>query len=120
MQGTRLPDGFDTTIPALQALGYEHTPKGSYWKDRDGTWSVFTPNGRLGSIAKHTVIEHEDGTITVSPSILVYPTEAPTRTDEERRAMQRQYGWTDEETGFALDSRPGWHGWLERGVWREC
>jgi hypothetical protein len=45
--------------------------------------------GRLGP--DHTVTEHEDGTITVSPSI--------------------------------LDERPGcgtYHGWLERGVWRDA
>lgn len=30
-----------------------------------------TPNGHLGNLAAHDVTEHEDGTITVSPSILV-------------------------------------------------
>jgi hypothetical protein len=38
----------------------------------------------------HTIVEHEDGTITVSPSILV--------------------------TG---SHGKQWHGYLERGVWRE-
>ncbi|MBE3065619.1 MAG: hypothetical protein IMZ54_02410 [Acidobacteria bacterium] len=54
-------------------------------------WMACTPNGHLGNLANHTVIEHEDGTITVSPSILVV-------------------GTKDE----AL-----WHGFLEHGVWRE-
>ena len=35
------------------------------------TWMVRTPNGHLGNLGKHEVEEHEDGTITVSPSILV-------------------------------------------------
>jgi hypothetical protein len=35
------------------------------------TWYCVTPDGQLGSLRNHEVIEHEDGTITVSPSILV-------------------------------------------------
>lgn len=60
---------------------------------RDGvsTWMVRTPNGHLGDLAAHDVVEHEDGTITVSPSILV-----------------------SDGTGEL------WHGYLERGEWREC
>jgi hypothetical protein len=58
----------------------------------NGQWFACTPSGDLANLARHAVTEHEDGTITVSPSILV--------------------------------SRPGgvqlWHGWLERGIWREA
>ena len=43
-----------------------------------------------GSLGNHTVVEHEDGTITVSPSILI----------GGHHGKQ-------------------WHGYLERGVWRE-
>lgn len=39
------------------------------------------------------MVEHEDGTITISPSIHLHPT--------------------------PNGSRSGWHGFLERGVWRE-
>lgn len=39
--------------------------------DGKRTWMVRTPNGHLGNLAAHDVTEHEDGTITVSPSILV-------------------------------------------------
>lgn len=65
---------------------------GSYGKDASGEWWCTCPNdahltGRLG---KHTVVENEDGTITVSPSILVEH-------------------W----------SGVSWHGYLENGVWRE-
>lgn len=55
------------------------------------TWIGCAPGGHLGNLSNHTVIEHEDGTITVSPSILI------------------------SAGGIAL-----WHGWLERGVWREA
>lgn len=44
----------------------------------------------MGSLGLHEVIEHEDGTITVSPSILI--------------------------TGHHGKQ---WHGYLERGVWRQ-
>jgi hypothetical protein len=57
-------------------------------------WFCTTPNGLFGNISRHSVTEHEDGTITVSPSILV----------------------TSGRDGRA----PSWHGFLERGVWREC
>lgn len=55
------------------------------------SWHCVTPNGRLGNLRGHQVTEHDDGTITVQPSILV------------------QRPGTDD----------GWHGYLERGVWRE-
>jgi hypothetical protein len=45
----------------------------------------------LANLASHSVVEHEDGSITVSPSILV-------------------------KCGNGIE----WHGFLERGVWREC
>lgn len=50
------------------------------------TWYVCDPNGQVGRLVDHIITEHEDGTITVSPSI--------------------------------LDAPGGWHGYLERGVWR--
>lgn len=39
-----------------------------------------------------SLTEHDDGTITVSPSIQAIP----------------------------ADGSPGWHGWLERGAFRAC
>lgn len=39
--------------------------------DGKQTWMVRTPNGHMGSLGLHDVTENEDGTITVSPSILV-------------------------------------------------
>jgi hypothetical protein len=58
----------------------------------EGEWYGQTPNDLLSGLAKHKVVEHEDGTITVSPSILTW-------------------GGKDD---------PKWHGYLEAGVWREC
>lgn len=56
----------------------------------DGNWYAKPPGTDLvANLANHEVVEHEDGTITVSPSILCY-----------------------NHTGR-------WHGYLERGIWRE-
>lgn len=63
-----------------------------YWKDRDGRWFMYLPRGGVGDITNHQVTEHEDGTITVSPSILL------TSTRKDRRR----------------------HGFLKRGVWEPC
>lgn len=56
-------------------------------------WVVRPPGCDMGDLGNHEVIEHEDGTITVSPSILVVYSD-----DQGRDGM--------------------WHGYLERGVWR--
>ena len=61
MQGKRLSDG-EQLPSAIQP--------GDYWKHAQG-WYGVTPNGELGNFRNHEVTEHEDGTITVSPSILV-------------------------------------------------
>lgn len=68
---------------------------GEYGKDPNGVWWARVPQSGdfyagVGSLKNHEVVEHEDGTITVSPSILVT-------------------GHHDKQ----------WHGYLERGVWRE-
>lgn len=54
-----------------------------------GWWQVTTPDGSLGCLdpSVHTITEHEDGTITVEPSL---------------NMSKRKPG--------------GWHGWLRRGV----
>lgn len=66
---------------------------GEYGKDVDGNWwaRVPAPGYSTGMLSDHQVTEHEDGTITVSPSILM------------------------EGHG----NKPAWHGYLERGVWHE-
>lgn len=62
--------------------------EGDYGLDARGFWMCRPPGNHTGSLEKHTVVEHDDGTITVSPSILID------------------------------DGRNEWHGYLERGVWR--
>jgi hypothetical protein len=65
---------------------------GEYGKSPGGKWFCHVPAGgfHVGGLGKHAVTEHEDGTITVSPSILI--------------------------TGHHGKQ---WHGYLERGIWRE-
>lgn len=48
------------------------------------------PVGHVGRCVTHTITEHEDGTVSVSPSILA----------------------------TIADHGHDWHGYLERGVWR--
>jgi hypothetical protein len=67
---------------------------GDYVRYRE-TWFVVTPNGHAGNLRRHRVTEHEDGTITVAPSILV------------SAVMPESH-----------ESIELWHGFLERGVWR--
>jgi len=86
-QGRRYPDVADASVP------HPVLPEGGY-RRLGGIWHVRPPGTRHeGSIGKHDVTEHEDGTITVTPSILLETT------------------WAGE-----LEA---WHGYLERGVWRE-
>lgn len=63
------------------------------WNADKGNWYARAPDGKLANLTAHAVVEHDDGSITVSPSILItQPGETP----------------------------PEWHGYLERGVWRSA
>jgi hypothetical protein len=64
----------------------------SKWGEHDGYWYAHCPGEHdlIANLSSHQVIEHEDGTITVSPSILC----------------------TDGAGGHS------YHGYLERGIWR--
>lgn len=44
---------------------------GDYGRDDTGRWWVRPPRGSMGYLDDHQVVEHDDGTITVSPSILL-------------------------------------------------
>jgi hypothetical protein len=67
--------------------------EGEYGKDpRNNIWYARPPGMHAGSLENHQVVEHEDGTITVMPSILI------TEYDNEAKIV--------------------WHGHLERGFWR--
>ena len=118
MKGRRLPDGYEPTLDWNARLGIEHAPDGSYAKDSRGVWCVVTPNGRYGSLASHDVTENADGTITVSPSILVYPQPGAVYTEAQRADLIGRHGEAlvrEWEAG-----KPGYHGYLENGVWRDC
>lgn len=82
MTGTR-KDNPDRLIPEL----------GHYGLNAIGEWFGMTPNGYLANLSAHKVVEHQDGTITVSPSIKV----SDPSTKEEF-----------------------WHGYLRKGVWEPC
>ena len=77
---------------------------GSLWEPGEyglralGLWYACSPNGHLANLALHNVVEHEDATITVEPSIGI---------------VDPQHGEPNDPLHFL------WHGFLERGVWRK-
>lgn len=73
-----------------QEGGFQSLQVGEYGKWKDGTWYAETPNGHCANLSRHKVIEHEDGTITVWPSIEV-----------------------SDGKGVV------WHGFLKHGVWSD-
>jgi hypothetical protein len=75
-------------------------------------WFACDPTGEIGWLAVHepdkagnyhTITEHDDGTITVGGSI-----------QGRVIASENIYGHGP------ITSRGGWHGWLEKGVWRDA
>jgi hypothetical protein len=63
-----------TRVEHVSALWGDNGIDGGYcpvMRDGQRIWMVRTPNGHLGNLGAHDVTENEDGTITVSPSILV-------------------------------------------------
>ena len=64
-----------------------------YWKE-DGDWWLYIPRCGAGYLRNHQVVEHEDGTISVTPSILMYG-------HDQGRPITR-------------------HGYLTRGIWAGC
>jgi hypothetical protein len=85
MQGRRVYPNADGTL-SLAAGDYVFDPIFNKWFAR-------APGCHMGDLSLHEITEHEDGTITVSPSIL-------------------HTEWDD-------GNEKTWHGYLEHGVWRE-
>jgi len=56
----------------------------------DDHWYARSPDGQLCNLSAHDIQEHENGRITVTPSILV------------------------------SDGNSSWHGFLVHGVWRKA
>lgn len=69
------------------------------WWVQGGHWVAETPNGHGANLSGHKVVEHDDKTITVSPSVAV----GSSRWDATKGKM----------VPFEV-----YHGFLERGVWR--
>lgn len=78
----------DENYLVLEAGEYGWSPERSCWVCRAPQKDGFYAG--MGNLSMHTVVEHDDGTITVDPSILIT-------------------GHHDKQ----------WHGYLERGIWRE-
>ncbi len=75
--------------------GHLRLAEGDYgFSPKAGHWQVRPPGCHAGGIPEHQVVEHEDGTTTVSPSILLEDV------DEQGNPKT-------------------WHGYLEHGVWRQ-
>lgn len=91
-----MPDNVRVSGPGRRVETTEALKPGDYVQLSSGDWYGKTPNGESCNLAKHRVTEHEDGTITVTPSILIFYTHP----DKGRVEL--------------------WHGWLERGYWRSC
>lgn len=83
MQGRRIYPETETDHFSFQL--------GDYGQSLDGHWWIRPPRGSMGVLDNHEIIEHEDGTISVSPSILLE----------------------------GSDEKSSWHGYLEKGIWRE-
>lgn len=79
-------------MPRVDGKAPHELEAGEYGKwEADGAWYGVPPGTDLtANLSAHKIEEHEDGTITVSPSILVS---------------------TKDES---------WHGYLRRGQWEVC
>lgn len=82
-------------IAALRIGGYDELNEKQfcYWHTVDG-WLLYIPLCGLGCLRNHTVVENEDGTISVTPSIKV----------------------TGHNQGKPIER----HGYLTNGVWTDC
>lgn len=80
---------------AKRVAGFDESDDGEmcYWKGEDG-WYLNLPGCGLATLRAHVVEEHEDGTISATPSILV-------TSRRDGKNVQR-------------------HGYFTRGVWTEC
>jgi len=64
-----------------------------YWKQDDGWW-IYLPQCGAGRMPHHRIEEHEDGTISVTPSIVL--------------------------TGHNAGNPTTRHGYLTKGIWNEA
>ena len=78
----------------VENMGSIQSARICYWKGADGAWMLYMPRVGVGNLREHEVTEHEDGSITVNPSILV-------ETHDAQGPVVR-------------------HGYLVRGEWRDA
>lgn len=83
-----MADGMKGARKSPDENGQLFLADGEYGKGANGIWYARPPGYHMGNLLGHNVVEHNDGTITVSPSILI------------------------------SDGQTQWHGYLERGEWR--
>lgn len=69
-----------------------------YYKGEDNNWYLWIPGVGLGNLKAHQVTENADGTISVTPSILV---SSPMLVDGH-------------------DVTASAHGYLTNGIWKDC
>ena len=101
-QAWRFPDDEDGI-----ANGAEETGKVCYWR-WENRWWLWLPGGGLADLSKHNVMENTNGTITVSPSVLVG---GPIKRNGALVNGVWQEQWPDGQRER--------HGFLERGTWRD-
>jgi len=63
--------GGSTTAKRIEGFSALDDTQICYWKAADGVWLMYFPGCGVGNLSAHEVKEHEDGTITASPSIRV-------------------------------------------------
>ncbi|MCL2542745.1 MAG: hypothetical protein FWE71_09865 [Nocardioidaceae bacterium] len=64
-----------------------------------GVWGYYSPDGNgCGTLVRHTVREHEDGTISIRPG------------DGSSNSILHSGGRTSKV----------WHGYVDHGDWQEC
>lgn len=98
MVGRRLADReFSRRLADPDAPHIERGDYGRVLRDGGCVWMVCTPSGHIGDLTAHEVTEHEDGTITVEPSIAVSGGQTVRARGEE--------------------PCPTWHGYLRAGEW---
>jgi hypothetical protein len=84
IHGTRLVDGVFADDP-FRPGSYGRVNVQNHWE-----WRGCTPNGHTCNLSAHEVIEHDDGSISVKPSIRV-----------------------------SMSDKEVWHGYLEQGNWKQ-
>ena len=83
---------------ARRISGFENLDEAEacYWK-ADGVWLLYLPGCGIGKLSAHTVTEHEDGTITATPSILM--TGHKDGTPAQKHGYLTRGEWSDDPNG---------------------